>query len=427
MSLALSAALVLQLAVPTPEAARSEYADWLALAPDLVEPFEFTADTARFEGVALGRPGAPLLLVTAFDRQTADPWVRAVVERARDEPEARALLERVRIVVLPALASEGGGPARFGVDFPLGWQPGSLRPGAADVPLTEAATRGLAEWLLEREELVSVLALDGPDRGAPRIAAELPEVLLQLVHLAPVVNELDGGWLDFARDGLGLWTITPRSPAQPAAGVRELFQLMGRWPRIEVALIEARPLAVGLWQVDLALDNTGAFPTHPFGHADPRVPPFLAEVRGVEAIAIARRAGGSGSFRVGHMRSGSWPEPGLEARGQRTLRLVVELDSETGRMEFEAGTPRLGRARLALDLGPSASRALVSEPTGTPAAEVPAPEPATPEDPRPAAGDQAPTPAPASGRDDSAPAADAPGTAPATTAPATNDGSTTTG
>lgn len=353
---------------PAPaEAAReSEYAEWLALDPALVHPFRTRTEPVAFEGVelALGDRAAtrPGVLLSSFDPQVADAWVRALVARARNDEAVRATLARVRLIVLPALARHGGDAGRFGVDFPVGWKPGSLRRGAAEVPLPSEGTRVLAEWLLARRDLGVVVALDGPDRDVPATDDPAGPLLAAALGsdavLRPVGGPEDGGWLDHARVACGQWVVAPRANGLAEAGADEVLRLLGELPRLSLRLADAKPLAVGLWQVDLEVANAGGLPCEPPRRAGrrPVAPPALLTVEGVRPVAVARREGEVASFHVGRVRQGAQVEPPLGSRARRTVRLVVQLDGESGEMDVTLASARLGAHRLELRLGPEAGR-----------------------------------------------------------------------
>ena len=143
-------------------------------------------------GPAAVKPG---LLAAGFEPPGTTAGAEAVLafgwtllERAEEDPEVALLLQDHAVLLAPALDPdaraentsddfERGSPVSFDRNFPLGWQPDTLRPGSGAFPLSKRETLAVAEFLDRHPTLVLIVggARAASEGSRPWAGAELPQ------------------------------------------------------------------------------------------------------------------------------------------------------------------------------------------------------------------------------------------------------------
>ncbi len=298
----------------------------------------------------------------------------AILDLARDllaalgtDASLRTLLGDVTVYLAPALdpdaRSAREGPAAdaarrrrtvFDRNFPVGWRPSSLRPGAGDVPLDKPECMAVVQFLLSHENLVVALEvlseerLQAAEASDPRIAVTDRIVFRALTHADgaesarlvgwSAIRSAGGGIFDYAYVACGLF---PFGLVQPDAlegealgswfdGVgREVRRLGEELPRVSWREVGFERLATNLWQLDVALENRGALPSlSATARALHRCDDLRVTLEGARLVAAARRESGARDFVAVPVRAlpkGFGVEaPHLEGGESRTLRFVFE-------------------------------------------------------------------------------------------------------
>ncbi|MEW6072083.1 MAG: M14 family zinc carboxypeptidase [Planctomycetota bacterium] len=325
----------------------------------------------------LGGPdsrGAEIALALAED----------LAARRGSDPEADRLLSDVAFYLLPALdpdaravGEEAGAlpprPVRFGRNFPLGWLPAALVPGAGDTPLSEPETLATARFLAARPDLVALVdALPlSPDLrpgtaeppGIPAADLELHRSLAGVVGPAPwFAGERGGGSLvEYAYRAQGVFAFTLFLPRPLAPGpafaeevalrVAEVESLAASLPRVTLVEEALAPLGSGLWQLDVRLANAGRLPTRSALRRE-RSPGggIRLGLEGARLVATAVQEGEAGAYRVLAAAPGAADTIAagdLDGGAARGLRLVLQAEpgaeiALVGR-SAAAGTARLQR------------------------------------------------------------------------------------
>jgi len=265
-----------------------------------LETFGQSAGGRPLVALRLGaREAAPILFVGEH-RGTASAAPEAMVELAwrlcedlaRDE-ELRAFFAQRTLILAPALDPDrrvaGEPPAvRFELNFPSGWQPESVRPGAGRTSLARPETLAVARYLSELRSASVVLGFtERLPRGSAYPGAELPtadaevhtrlRAALELPgHGAPVpwfeLGSPGGGLLDFAYQARGLFALALPLPGEDelvagraAAYVEPLrtwvLGCLRQLPRVELAHEGLERLGSDTWQLDVRIANAGLVPT----------------------------------------------------------------------------------------------------------------------------------------------------------------------
>lgn len=325
----------------------------------------------------------------------------------------RQVLRDFTVIIAPALDPDerDQGPAeaarsgvRYDLNFPLGWRPASLRPGAGDYPFSKPETLALGSYLSERSNLALMLGISsgaGEDAGSgqsqtPWLGAMLPQTDREVFRklegigflsaqtlarhgdslrpsevLAPwaSLGSPGGGLFDYAFQRFGIYPVA-WSPAPLASdellsaadhiehSVRAMalqsVTLLGALPRVRIeqdALVE---LAPGLWQLDVAVRNSGVLPTLSSLGEKRRV---AGDVRltlgGAKLLATGLRAGDDAAFQVVQLEAtGNMVSMGaaiLDSGETRWLRLVIEGDKGST-IELVGRAARGGSTRLKISL-----------------------------------------------------------------------------
>lgn len=256
------------------------------------------------------------------------------------------------------------GSTAFDDDFPCGWLPPALRPGAARAPLSRPETLATARFLAEHPNLALVVGRfplpgSGPSSDPPlevpdedrRVLPDLLE-LLDLLGRPPGRGHADwrvpstpsGSLFDYAWFAQGVFAAG--WPAEPAVALdepgSEAFEarLRGRVERV-LALarelpgltLEATPpvrSATGPWRLDLRLANVGGLPTESALSAAKRGDRELSlTVHGARVMAYALREPGEEVFRLRGEEGGSGERlrlGRLAPLGERWVRLVLAAE-----------------------------------------------------------------------------------------------------
>jgi len=322
--------------------------------------------------------------------------------------DARQILRDFTVIIAPALDPDRralASPTADGVDydqnFPLGWMPDSLRPGSGDYPFSKPETEALAVYLGSHPNLALVLGITGEradERGAantlqePWPGASLPagdrqvfqklggigflsaaSIARQDPSLRPSsvlspwgsLGSLGGGLFDYAFQRFGIYSVA-WSPTLPGADelVSEaaLFQgsvramalqsvaLLGALPRVRLTLDGLSELAPGLWQLDVAVRNSGVLPTlSELGEMRRVSGDVRLTLAGAKLLATGLRAGDDAAFQVVQLEtSGNMVSMGAAILGSgetRWLRLVLEGEAGSA-IELVGRAARGGTARL---------------------------------------------------------------------------------
>jgi len=335
----------------------------------------------------------PTLLVAdfrGFDSPAPEATVELawrLAERAATDDGVRALLTSTACVIAPALDPDArvtGVPVRpvhFDENFPSGWQPETIRPGAGRVSLSTPEALAAAGFLtrLKQAALVVGFAPVAPAL-APYPESELPEDDRQV--LARVVAALDvpgrpsavswfdlgsqgGGFLDFAYQARGILPVVITLPSGQlgdaevfAAWTDEVTERVVRClallPRIEIQQEGLERLAPDTWQLDVRVHNAGLLPTQ--STLSLRREPgsdVALQLEGAKLLATARRANAAAEYQDAsfHATGGRAAVSGGTLAGgeARWLRLILESSPEST-LRVSAATRWAGTASLAVTL-----------------------------------------------------------------------------
>ena len=325
--------------------------------------------------------GTEVVLFTALE----------LVQNHLRDPRVEALLDRASIYFVPALNPdlraarlEPNGAAVVSPlvegNFEIGWRPGM--PGAGPYPLSGVEAHALARFLLEHDNVAEVLRFArGVELGRPaglpelsardlalhsalaeRVAEASGAVVLALTELA-----LEGGTLlEFGlghRGAFGFELATDEPGAETGGGLPDVDDLFGlgrgvfaatlelgaALPRLELGSRELVRVSTELWQLDLAVSNTGFLPTLPdLGDARRAAARPRLDVEGAQLLAAAV-ADGTGTYAPVRTRDQGLALAELGGGAHRALRLVLRAAPETT-VAVEVRAPRAGSARLELTL-----------------------------------------------------------------------------
>lgn len=310
-----------------------------------------------------------------------------LVGAASEEPVAELLASEV-ILLAPSLDPDAraasASPVRFDRNFPIGWRPATLSPGAGNYPLSEPATKAAAELLFAHPNLSLVVAVcpteeAGGQEDSGWASETVPDadraVFEELASASSQEGGLElrpwtrlaspgGGFLDTAYLVHGIYPVSwsgPRTsdPAGLEPWAREVarrsLELVRVLPRVEITSDHLDELAPGLWQLDVAVRNIGRLPTLSALAAQRRLGGTLElSLSGAHLVATARRAREGGAFERAELHQGNGSVAlgaGILGGGEtRWLRLVLETEGPAC-VELVGRSRRAGDARLEVQLG----------------------------------------------------------------------------
>lgn len=335
------------------------------------------------------REAAPVLFVGEH-RGTASAAPEALVELAwrlceevgRDEA-LRALFAARALVLAPALDPDrraaGEPPAvRFELNFPSGWQPESVRPGAGRTSLAKPETLAAARYLSELRSASVVLGFsERLPRGVPYPGAELPDADREVHERlraalevagqgAPVpwfeLGSPGGGLLDFAYQARGLYALALPLPGEDelvggrAAAYVEplrawLLGCLRQLPRVELAHEGLARLGSDNWQLDVRIANAGLVPTlSAMLRQRERGADVALELAGAKLVATAKKTTSDAPYTDASFQIRSPLSAGTLAGGEgRWLRLILEGQSGA-EVRVTSRSPWAGTDGLALVL-----------------------------------------------------------------------------
>ncbi len=366
-------------------------------------------DFARLDSIGRSQAGREIFVLTLSDLKSGAPsekpsvffagfraapstWgAEAVLAVARGllegEPETiRARLAGRSVYLAPALdpdvrATDAGEPAiLFDQNFPVGWQPHTIRPGSGAYPFAIPESLAAARFLAEGRSIaliVGVTPMQQERRGLWK-GSELPEadrsVLESLVRppadggealLVPwsELGSRGGGFLDYAFQALGIFPCAFREAqdlqepraleawvAAVASGAQDLLDAL---PRLRIEAEGLQQLAPGLWQLDVTIRNAGRLPTLSQLGGMRKVPGTLRiSMSGAKLVATAHRPSGGGPFQAARLSPTDDLVLGQEVLGggeTRWVRLIVE-GAPGSSLELVGSSVRAGRASLSVSL-----------------------------------------------------------------------------
>jgi hypothetical protein len=281
----------------------------------------------------------------------------------RDE-RVRALLTQATLVIAPALDPDARAPlgaaprtpVRFEHNFPSGWQPDSVRPGAGRVSLSQPETLAAARYLIGLRGCAMLLGFaPAAPRGEPYPDAELPasdrEVFARLVAALelegkrpvvpwPELGSPGGSLFDFAYQARGIYSLALPLPSEEdlAAGalasfgsdvVARVLRCLSLLPRVELEHEGLERLASDTWQLDVRIQNAGTVPTSSAlaRHREPLADVTL-RLEGAKLVATAKKPESGAAFTDASFQVRPPLSGGTLSGGEgRWLRLILEASS----------------------------------------------------------------------------------------------------
>jgi hypothetical protein len=292
--------------------------------------------------------------------------VRALLERAEQDPELAELFTGATLYAVPAPDPDGvfeaGGPVartcRLERNFPAGWQPSdAIDCPQGPYPCSEPETRELARLVAQRTN-IGALALfarrlgDAATNGDTE-ANGIGTVESALAHLAARAG-LEAGALARARDaalaqpgglaafararaGACVLVLDPWSgdPA-PAEGVRASFAalpaaveaLLRELPRLAGHSVRAERLREKLWLVEVELQVAGGLPTASAEERARAPASVWLDVQGARVSKIGLRRDGQPVGNLDVPRGKTWRIGHLA--GNESVRLYLAVEGEEG-------------------------------------------------------------------------------------------------
>jgi hypothetical protein len=341
-------------------------------------------------GEPAGRPTLLLVEHRGFESLGPEASIELVwrlAERATTDAVLRALLQSTALVIAPALDPDArltgapSRPVRFDENFPSGWQPETIRPGAGKVSLSMPESLAAAGFLARLKHAALVIGFAPAVTAlAPYPEAELPDDDRQV--LTRIVSALDipgrpsaiswfdlgshgGGLLDFAYQARGILPIVLPLPPEASSGAEGLaawtsevservVRCLALLPRIEIHQEGLERLAPDTWQLDVRIQNAGLLPTQ--SALSLRREPgsdVALELEGAKLLATARRAHAAADYQDAsfHATGGRAALSGGTLAGgeARWLRLILESSTESA-VRVTAATRWAGTASLAVTL-----------------------------------------------------------------------------
>jgi hypothetical protein len=307
-----------------------------------------------------------------------------LVRSARADEGVKRLLGERTLYIAPALdpdvraGSSEAAAARtsFDLNFPMGWQPASFRPGAGETPLSTRETLAVARFLDAHPNIAILCApapaaeSDGTQRCEPSSAERAVYAALSApagTLGGPVLRGFfegapcGGSLLEYAWRARGIYALAlrPCTPSDPRAdeGARATWAelaaraLVDQLECLPVLALEAgslRPLDPGSWQLDLLVENRGRLLAAGPRAAGGAAPPLRFTVHGARLVALTVRTAADEVFRLQPAQpSGSFALAPLASGEQRTLRLFLEAPAESA-VEIVGGAPWTGERRAAI-------------------------------------------------------------------------------
>ncbi len=234
-----------------------------------------------------GEPGQrPALLFYGWNEPESNGTALAAAELLLagppDGPAAR-LLARATLYLAPALAPDGVPPdARVipSCNFPIGWRPETVVPGAGTVPLSAPSARALAAFLQGRGNLSLAVALgEGPCTGPETPELEPEDYRRELgplqggepaeeARLAPMTL-CPGTAATFAWAARGIFPASVSTPplldpldrALSLLRARALLRAAEALPSLALGEPALEVLRPGQVRIDVRLENRGRLPT----------------------------------------------------------------------------------------------------------------------------------------------------------------------
>ena len=354
-------------------------------------------------GRGLGAEAVLSLAWALAERQGSEEWIRTLLRETTVylapmlDPDARAVAAPSEAHVPAAALRRSDRPVEFDLNFPLGWQPDTLRPGSGSFPLSSPESLAVARFLSERDNLALLVgAMRGPERGDRRGSslvadgdlwngAECPTADAELfVNLAAAaearggapllpwnrVGSTGGSLSDYAFQALGVYPFAWSPAIGPelvperwiAGAVDQSLTLLSRLPKLELESVGLVELEPHLWQLDLALSNAGVVPTlGTLAQSRGIAGELRFAVTGAQLTASMQSDGGPKDFEspvlYGLASEGAdeSAQPrtfacgSLDGKATRWIRLLLEADAGS-EVVIEGGALRAGQATLRIVL-----------------------------------------------------------------------------
>ncbi len=309
----------------------------------------------------------------------------ATCERFNVDERVRALLAESTLLIVPALDPDARATPSlprvvFDRNFPIGWQPESLRPGAGRISLSQPETLATARYLSKLEHVALIVGVAAPQGSSGIYAgADLPledrEVFqrlcaaLEVSGLPPVLpwyelGSTGGGLFDFAYQALGMLPLALPPPSEEqlapesraawvASTVERSLACLPLLPRVRISQEGLEKLANDLWQLDVRISNSGLLPTlSVLARRREQQRDVSLGLGGAKLVATAQRPSASASYLDAsfHATDAAALSCGTLAGGEdRWLRLILEAGSGT-QLELTGDSGWAGSARLRVTL-----------------------------------------------------------------------------
>lgn len=255
--------------------------------------------------------------------------LESLLVRARDDAPFRERLASSALYFLPApdpdhaFATPAERACRLDENFPARWLPfGPEVRAPGPYALSEPESLTLARFLLERENLSTLVVLSRGDAGAGSSRAPSAGSLRAFARET----------LDLALIEAGPWTVETKwtplgdAPAGFAAAALRALEVLDGLPRLACGAPKLERLRPDLWLLDLPLRNQGLLPS--LGEESRRagIPSVSMRVSGGRMVACALREAGSESYRALHESSEIVPIGHLDGQSTRDVRIVVQAE-----------------------------------------------------------------------------------------------------
>ncbi|MEM7308613.1 MAG: M14 family zinc carboxypeptidase [Planctomycetota bacterium] len=322
---------------------------------------------AREAGDLDRRPGLALVGLGG-ESERASELALALARYVLDEltPEERErVLGSATLYLIPQLdpdspASPGARDVRLERNFPIGWQPDTLVPGAGAVPLSEPESKALATFLRGRTNLSLLLGLRGgqaellPRAGTDGDAAVLNEPgAADAGDTKPRVTlwkPARGSVAAYAWEALGVFPRLLEFRADELqSAARRVAQLAQGLPRLRLTEPAVEMLRPGLYRLDVRIENPGRLPTLSDLGAERRLAGEVElAIQGATVLACAHRAAEQ-SFEVQSRVEGRYSIGQIAGGGAVELCVLVEAEAGT-EITLSTRSPRAGMAGRSVTL-----------------------------------------------------------------------------